>query len=451
MALRLRRGTDSERQLITPVEGELIYTTDTKLLYAGDGSTVGGTLVTGGGAGGSTTLNALTDTNLSGATQNDVLSYNSGNSKWEPVAVGGLNALELDNLTDVYLPGAAYNGDALMFDGAVWTARSVSDFFAEQQNYKINIVGDDSTIMIDTDDLSITGSSINGNSFNGINFLASGEFSGNLKGSTKAAGGQVVINNGTDGTDAVFTGALVGNVTGNTAGIHTGNVTGDLTGATFGSHIGTVDGDLQGSVFADNSTLMVDGINSEIFANLVETNFVQAAGPTAITMSSGATGNTVILSGITSGNFGNETALTIDSSKGTLASPQDTIAGDVIGALKVRGLNNGSQVIGSIQQTFWDTSANFSETYPKSGVRLMANAGAGKGTLLLENGTPTGFNHMTLRSDGALEGPIFKMIVVANTTARDALITAPEAGMIVFVTDVTKFQGHDGSAWVNLN
>ena len=44
MALRLRRGTDAERQLITPVAGELIYTTDTKLLYVGDGSTVGGTL-----------------------------------------------------------------------------------------------------------------------------------------------------------------------------------------------------------------------------------------------------------------------------------------------------------------------------------------------------------------------------------------------------------------------
>ena len=56
MALRLRRGTDAERLLITPVEGELIYTTDTKLLYAGDGTTAGGTLVAGAGGGGSTTL-----------------------------------------------------------------------------------------------------------------------------------------------------------------------------------------------------------------------------------------------------------------------------------------------------------------------------------------------------------------------------------------------------------
>ena len=30
MALRLRRGTDAERLLVTPLEGELVYTTDTK-------------------------------------------------------------------------------------------------------------------------------------------------------------------------------------------------------------------------------------------------------------------------------------------------------------------------------------------------------------------------------------------------------------------------------------
>ena len=49
MALQLRRGTSGTRTTITPAAGELIYTTDTKLVYVGDGSTAGGTLVTGGG------------------------------------------------------------------------------------------------------------------------------------------------------------------------------------------------------------------------------------------------------------------------------------------------------------------------------------------------------------------------------------------------------------------
>ena len=42
MPLRLRRGTNAERTTITPIEGELLYTTDTKNLYVGDGTTVGG-------------------------------------------------------------------------------------------------------------------------------------------------------------------------------------------------------------------------------------------------------------------------------------------------------------------------------------------------------------------------------------------------------------------------
>jgi len=50
MALKLRRGSNAQRLLITPAEGELIYTTDTKLLYVGDGTTAGGVAVDSGAA-----------------------------------------------------------------------------------------------------------------------------------------------------------------------------------------------------------------------------------------------------------------------------------------------------------------------------------------------------------------------------------------------------------------
>ena len=42
MALQVRRGTNAERLGITPLAGELVYTTDTKQLYVGDGATTGG-------------------------------------------------------------------------------------------------------------------------------------------------------------------------------------------------------------------------------------------------------------------------------------------------------------------------------------------------------------------------------------------------------------------------
>lgn len=42
---------------------------------------------------------------------------------------------------------------------------------------------------------------------------ASGDITGNVKGDIKATDGTVVLNNGTDGTDATFTGAVTGNAT----------------------------------------------------------------------------------------------------------------------------------------------------------------------------------------------------------------------------------------------
>lgn len=52
MTLQFRRGVDSDRLTITPLVGEPIYTTDTKQLYIGDGSTAGGVVISGGGGGG---------------------------------------------------------------------------------------------------------------------------------------------------------------------------------------------------------------------------------------------------------------------------------------------------------------------------------------------------------------------------------------------------------------
>lgn len=47
MALQLRRGTDAERKLAVFSTGEIIYTTDTKKVFVGDGTTAGGKLVGG--------------------------------------------------------------------------------------------------------------------------------------------------------------------------------------------------------------------------------------------------------------------------------------------------------------------------------------------------------------------------------------------------------------------
>ena len=105
-----------------------------------------------------------------------------------------------------------------------------------------------------------------------------GNVTGNPTGDVLSSGGNVVLDSGTDGTDATFTGDVTGDVTGNL----TGNVTGDLTGdvyATGGQKVlesgtngtdatftGDVTGDITGNVMV---TLQV------MFTRLVDKKFLK--------------------------------------------------------------------------------------------------------------------------------------------------------------------------------
>jgi hypothetical protein len=51
-----------------------------------------------------------------------------------------------------------------------------------------------------------------------------------------------------------------------------------------------------------------------------------------------------------------------------------------------------------------------------------------------------------LKSHGTITPGIY-----ADTSARDTAIPSPTAGMMVFITSGTKFQGYTGSAWVDFN
>jgi hypothetical protein len=46
--IQIRRGVEAQRALVTPDAGELLFTTDNKQLFVGDGATAGGLLVGGG-------------------------------------------------------------------------------------------------------------------------------------------------------------------------------------------------------------------------------------------------------------------------------------------------------------------------------------------------------------------------------------------------------------------
>jgi hypothetical protein len=91
-----------------------------------------------------------------------------------------------------------------------------------------------------------------------------------------------------DGTNGVLRGQLIGsltgNVTGDTAGVHTGTVSGNVTGNVLGNVTGNVlgnltgyqTGDMTGSVFGQDSTKLIDGVESKLVGP-VDTNTVTAS------------------------------------------------------------------------------------------------------------------------------------------------------------------------------
>ena len=86
--IQLRRGSLAQVQQYVPAAGELVLSTDTTQLYVGDGTTVGGSLITGGG--GSTGTSTIYNQSLN--TYNDVVFHNiksTGTISSENFYVGG--------------------------------------------------------------------------------------------------------------------------------------------------------------------------------------------------------------------------------------------------------------------------------------------------------------------------------------------------------------------------
>lgn len=119
MALKIRRGTETERSALTgnnPAMAEPIWVTDatnlngtTGILYVGDGSTTGGIAVNP-----QIELNKLSNVNTGSPTNGQVLQWNTTAGEWQSGTVSV--AQELNDLTNVDAVTGVANNKVLKYD-----------------------------------------------------------------------------------------------------------------------------------------------------------------------------------------------------------------------------------------------------------------------------------------------------------------------------------------------
>lgn len=491
MALRLRRGSDAERLLVTPLQGELIYATDTKKIYVGDGATLGGVLIgpteadaftsvvgdTTPQLGGDLDLNSNNITgvgniNIDGtinATGNiglgdddsDVINVSGViNSNLKPALDGQFN-LGTNNRrwNNVWAEGAVISGEltteSLTVTSNITTVGSSVLYNASNDtiqaasivgNLTGNLYADDSTVVVDANQKKFTGE-VEGNILSpglstftgGMNITTANIDGGTMDGVAIGQDGVTPVAN-IKGREITAQNGFFGNVTGDTTGYHIGDVFGSIKGSVFGGDSSVIIDDTTSTVLGDvnNSTTTSKQVNSATINLSGRDDLNQPAGVLINTTDTYSVGPQFSATGHADGSDG--LALQFAKFRGTVATPAALQAGDEIATLLfIGGDANGTATPAAAMRTI---------------VEDTPVAGNVKAGLFLATQNSSGTLVPSFSLDGNqganFYGPA-KLVSFADTTARDTAISSPAAGMMIYLTATNKAQVYNGSAWTDLH
>lgn len=416
MALQLRRGTNAERAAETFAVGELIYTTDTKQIYVGDGSTQGGVLVSSSAASSPASL-----------TQN--------------LSLNGFNISGTGNIS----------ATAFVGDGSGLTGIASGAGVEEGQEYSIdiqgNVRGDDTTVLVDaalgrvSADHYGDGSNLTGITLNQLsNVDTTGVTTNSI---LKYDGAEWVI--GVDGGGGGGSGVSAGetyaiNIQGDVVAEDStvvfdaaNNTLSNLVSVTATSLEGALTGDVKGSVFGDDSTVIVDSVNNTLSAfrsnmDFLKTRYVEPAdGFTSVTFQpvEGGTSNAI--------NVNSEDAAGVINIKQLSDNDLSGNTGTISVLNFTRDDSNGATTFGAINVTkdFMQIVHDTAGAYTASKSIFNKDGLIGLGT-----NTPAA----KLDVDGDVKIGSF------TTTERNALTGAN--GMMLYNSTDNIFQIYENGAWV---
>jgi len=383
MPLQIRRGTEQQRtDIATPfAPGELVYITDTRKLWIGDGATSGGLQVTGFDA--EDARDAVGAALVAGVHQNISFTYGSTQDTANRIdaTVSLSNLLGNLNLNNYNITG---NGN-ITINGQLRADAFIGSIFPD-------------------------GSALGGRALvDGISSKI--ELDGTVKGNIISN-----TNNAYDiGSSAIkFKNLyLQGSIT--SGSLSASTITGNLTGNSDGYHTG----DVKGSIFGKDSTVIVNSDDSIVSAvKLIATNRIVT--DNLYTNDSNITGLEIFTK--------KSNGIDLNTFNGTTEAPTSTLAGEVVGQFAIKGLNGSSTyLVAGAMWAAWDAAAVMSDAQPKSYVNLVAGAGGSNVSTATLNG-----------ATGVFTAPIQKTTVY-NAFSGTAIPSASTmgAGARAFVSDAT--------------
>ena len=393
MALQVRRGTNAERLGITPLAGELVYTTDTKQLYVGDGATAGGITSI---AGTIDSLLADTTPQLGGTLDlngNNITGTGNINITGTITASGNINLGDGIG-SDIVVFGGAIQGHLVPDTDITWNLGSSTKQFNEAWIGQLNVE----------------------------NQLTVGRIMGDLI----ADDSTVVF----DSSTGLFVGDLTGNLTGDADGDHTGTFVGASSGTFVGASSGTFDGDMTGSIFADSSTLVIDGQTGYLTTDRIT-----------------STDNNLEIIGGSAGGNALQVRSTDDKSILRLSRTSDTdLTGQALEygsilfeRIDVNGAASRSLITGYNDGLFIYVADQNNDFLENNVLLINSDGNVGFGTF-----SPTA--KLDVRGNAIISG--FVQFGSLTYLQRDALASA--AGMVIWNSDSLQFEGFNGTNWINL-